>query len=543
MPDSTDLNPAMTPPAPRVVGICGAAIAGPTLALHLLSHPVLRTLFRPVLFDRSPAPVPVPVQVTGDGTSSPSSPPTNHHHHHHHQRAGASVALLPNGLHPLLTLGLGDAIRKHGYECGDLTFWSGPSSLDRDADAPLTHLKTMVNGFWSHDMQMGAMYFERAGLQSLLVDRVRELGGEVRWSKRAVRFEHLASFRNTTEEKDGRLHGQTRVGFANGTHLDVDLLVGADGGYSTVRRHILNLRDPDTSERRWLPDHMGMTGIYGISFADKMSASHNPERPFSESHSVWLPQGFLATGPCPGRMFRWDLILPEQTPPEPRPDSEEGSGAAPKDADYPPPDGERTEEPWHAAIASGQYPRSATTAILRAHQRLRYPFAGDFKTMLESAHRIIHTPLRQRVWKEDEIRWSAPGSAGGGGDVVLLGDAARLMLPTSGQGTGFAIEDATVLASMLLKHCGPSAVGTGTAPGAGGELRAAVEEYARLRVPRSEKMATAASWVGSVGLGSTRFYRLLRHYAAKMSPEADLKAKKTKDPWPMDARFDVDGAK
>ncbi|KAK2014321.1 FAD/NAD(P)-binding domain-containing protein [Colletotrichum eremochloae] len=505
----------MTLPAPRVVGICGAAIAGPTLALHLLSHPILRTLFRPVLFDQSS--VSAPVRATGDGSSSPSSSSTDHRHH---QRAGASVALLPNGLHPLLALGLGDAIRKHGSECSDLALWSGPSSLDCDADAPLTHLKTMVNGFWSHDMQMGAMYFERAGLQSLLIDRVCELGGELRWSKRAVRFEHLASSSSNTEVKDGHRDGQTRVSFADGTHLDVDLLVGADGGYSDVRRHILHLRNPDTSERRWLPDHMGMTGIYGISSADKTLASHIPERPFSESHSVWLPQGFLSTGPCPGRMIRWDLILPEQTPPEPQPDPAEDSSAASKDMDDLSPDVKRTEEQWHAAIAPGQYPRSTTIGILRAHLRLRHPFAGDFKTMLNSADRIIHTPLRQRVWKEEEIRWSP---LSGGGDVVLLGDAARLMLPTSGQGTGFAIEDATVLASMLLKHCRSSVVGTGNVPGAGGHLRAAIEEYARLRVPRSEKMATAASWVGSVGLGSTWYYRLLRKYATKMSPGVDLK--------------------
>ncbi|KZL64373.1 salicylate hydroxylase [Colletotrichum incanum] len=520
----------MQPPAPRIVGICGAAIAGPTLALHLLSHPVLRTLFRPILFDQSPA----PVQATTDGSSSSSSLSTNHH-----QRAGASVALLPNGLHPLLTLGLGDAIRKHGYECDDLTLWSGPSSLYSDLDAPLTHLKTMVNGFWSHDMQMGAMYFERAGLQSLLVNRVRELGGEVRWSKKAAYFEHLASSNSNMEEEDSHSNSQTRVGFADGTHLDVDLLVGADGGYSPVRRQILNLRNPDTSERRWLPDHMGMTGIYGISSADKMPASHVPERQFSESHSVWLPQGFLATGPCPGRMFRWDLILPEQTPPEPRPDPAEDSSTASKDTVRSSVERKGTEEPWHAAVLPSQYPTSATIAILRAHQRLHHPFAGDFKTMLNSADRIIHTPLRQRVWKEDEIQWSAPG---GGGSIVLLGDAARLMLPTSGQGTGFAIEDATVLAIMLLKRCGSSMNGTRTSSTAGSDLRAAVEDYARLRVPRSEKMASVASWVGSVGVGSTWFYRFLRHYAAKMSPGADLKVKKIKDPWPMDGRFNVDKA-
>ncbi|TKW48903.1 hypothetical protein CTA1_8565 [Colletotrichum tanaceti] len=502
------------------LGICGAAIAGPTLALHLLSHPVLRTLFRPILFDQSPAP--------GPATTGGSSP------NHHHQRAGASVALLPNGIRPLLALGLGDAIRTHGHECDDLSLWSGPSSLDRNPDAPLTHLKTMTNGFWSHEMRMGAVYFERAALQALLVDRVRELGGDVRWTKKAVCFEHLdpalASGEPRDDDDDHHAACRSRVGFADGTHLDVDLLVGADGGYSAVRRHILALRDPQTAARRWLPDHMGMTGIYGISSAEKMPVSHHPERPFSESHSVWLPRGFLATGPCPGKMFRWDLILPEKAAPETRADPADEETQA-----HHAKDGDGGEEPWHAAIAAGQYPRSVTVAILRAHLRLRHPFAGDFATMLASADRIIHTPLRQRVWRRDEIQWAASDTRGGAGPVVLLGDAARLMLPTSGQGTSFAIEDATVLAAALLRHCGPNAVGRG-----GGDIQAAVEEYAALRVPRSEKMAVVASWAGSVAVGSTWYYRVMRYLAAKLASGADLKDKKAKDPWPMDGRFNVE---
>ncbi|WYZ37878.1 hypothetical protein EsH8_II_001384 [Colletotrichum jinshuiense] len=530
----------MAHPAPRIVGICGAAIAGPTLALQLLSHPILRTLFRPVLFDQSPPPAPVRT-ASKESTAKPSpaySPsPANSNHR---QRAGASVALLPNGLYPLFNLGLVQALRRHGHECDDLTLWSGPSSLDHVPDAPLTHLKTMVNGMWSHDMQMGAMYFERASLQSLLVDRVRELGGEVRWSKKAIRFEPLSSSASAgTSSANHR--GQTRVTFADGTHFDVDLLVGADGGYSPVRRHILAQRDPKTAEQRWLPHSMGMTGIYGISSADRIPPTHAPERPFSESHSVWLPRGFLATGPCPGRMFRWDLILPESAPPSPwsAPDEAEPRPGA-SHASPPGAAGKGAEEAWQAAIVPGPYPKPTTVRILRSHLRLRHPFAGDFATMLATADRIIHTPLRQRVWKEDEIQCT---SASGGANVVLLGDAARLMLPTSGQGTGFAIEDATVLAGMLLKHAGPSSASS--APSAqnvtGDEgLGAAVEEYARLRRPRSERMAAAASWVGSVGVGSTWYYRLLRYCATKLTPGADLKTKKTRDPWPMNGRFDVE---
>ncbi|CAI0654409.1 unnamed protein product [Colletotrichum noveboracense] len=506
----------MNTPAPRTVGIIGAAIAGPTLALHLLTHPVLRTRFRPILFDQSPPPAPIPTASsksngTGTGPGSESSPSTTSHH----QRAGASVGLFPNGLHPLFSLGLGDALKKHGHECDDLALWFGEIT----EGCKLSHLKTARNGFWSHDFQLGAMYFERAGLQALLIDRVLQLGGEVKWSKKAVQFEAVPS-------SGGK---QTRVNFSDGTHIEVDLLVGADGGYSQVRRHLLNLRDPKTAEDRWLPDFMSTTGIYGISSADKMPSTHTPERPFTESQCIFLKEGFLATGPCPGRMFRWDLILPESTPPDPSSASLESETPVASTPSSPSAT-EGEQEPWLAAITPGQYPTSTTAEILRRHLRLKHPFTGDFETMLNSSDRIIHTPLRQRVWKEDEIQWT------GDGKIVLIGDAARLMLPTSGQGTGFAIEDATVLASMLLKHC----LTTEAEAGAEHGFSSALEEYARLRRPRSEKMATIASWIGVVGLGNTWYYKLLRYGSAKLTPGVDLKTKKNPDPWPMDGRFNVE---
>lgn len=37
----------------RTIAIDGVAIAGPTFTLQVLSHPILRARFRPVLFDRS----------------------------------------------------------------------------------------------------------------------------------------------------------------------------------------------------------------------------------------------------------------------------------------------------------------------------------------------------------------------------------------------------------------------------------------------------------------------------------------------------------
>lgn len=72
--------------------------------------------------------------------------------------------------------------------------------------------------------------------QSLLLDRVTELGGEILWDKK---LETIASDCSATN-----------LGFNDRTKASVDLLVGADGGWSEVRRHILRARDEVTAEKR-----------------------------------------------------------------------------------------------------------------------------------------------------------------------------------------------------------------------------------------------------------------------------------------------------
>lgn len=432
---------------PKTVAIIGSAIAGPTLALQILSNSVLRSAFRPILFDQTPAP--------GQEQGSKN-------------RAGATVGLFANGLYPLHRLGLKDVIRKRGFECGPLTLWNC------DYEGKGTLLSRQETAMWSSDLQTGVVYFERHALQSLLVERVQEMGGEVSWEKKAVGFETLAD-------------GKTKVSFADGSDASVDLLVGADGGYSAVRKFILKQRDAASAESRWLPDFMGLTGIYGVGTAPK---AKDATVDFGDSHCIWLDRGFLATGPCPDGKFRWDLVLPEKEPP---------AASTPLSPVSLGPDA----EPWQSLILPNQYPHESTVDTLREHLKVYHPYSGTFEGLVTSSDRIIRTPLRQRVWKEDEIQC---------GNVVLLGDAARLMMPTSGQGTGFAIEDATVLAKKLLKH---SSSDDG--------LRTALDEYARARVPRSKKMATAATMAAEMSTNSAWYWRAVRYLTSKIQVGGPVK--------------------
>ena len=426
---------------PKTVAIIGSAIAGPTLALQILSNSALRSAFRPILFDQSPAP----------GRENQTE----------RNRAGASVGLFANGLYPLHHLGLKDDILQKGFECRALSIWSS------DHEGNHERLAHQENAMWSPDLQTGVVYFERHALQSLLVDKVEALGGEVSWNKKATNFETLEN-------------GQTNVTFSDGTTMLVDLLVGADGGYSAVRKHVLNQRNKATAEQRWIPDFMGLTGFYGVGNAVKAA---NATGKASDSHCVWLEGGFLSSGPCPDGKVRWDLILLEREPP---------ASSSPLEPGSPSPDDER----WQSNILPSQYQYSSTVDILRKYRSVFHPYSGNLEALLNSSDRIIRSPLRQRVWKSDEIQC---------GNVALIGDAARLMLPTSGQGTGFAIEDATVLARNLLKHASTSEY----------SMRTALEDYARGRVPRSRKMATAASFAASMGTSTAWYWRAARYYGSK----------------------------
>lgn len=461
----------MASKAPKTIAIIGSAIAGPTLALQILSNPILRSAFRPVLFDQAAAP----------GLEG----------HNEKNRAGASVGLFSNGLYPLYRLGLEDVVKKRGYECGKMSTWSC------DYEGGHKRLSTQANVMWSHELQTGVMYFERRALQSLLVEKVKELGGDVFWAKKTTGFDALTN-------------GQTRVHFADGTDVAVDLLVGADGGFSSVRRFILDQRNSATAADRWLPDFMGLTGFYGLSTGVKAEGA---PAPFSDTQLLWLQRGFLASGPCPDGKIRWDLVLQEKKPPmsnsplESTPESTTGA------------------ERWQSAIIPSQYPYHSTVDILRKHENIFHPYSGTLGKLFGSADRIVRTPLRQRVWKQDEIQC---------GNAVLIGDAARLMMPTSGQGTGFAIEDATVLARELLKHA--------SSPN-DNNLRQALETYAQAREPRSKKMASAASVAASMSTSSGLFWRGLRYVSSRLQPDRREEKKPTKkDPWPFNERLDVDSS-
>jgi salicylate hydroxylase len=83
-----------------------------------------------------------------------------------------------------------------------------------------------------HEERHGAPYFQihRSDLHGALQQAVQELGGEIVLDAKAMRID---------EDADG-----ASVRFENGAHARAELLVGADGIKSVVRRHVIGPDEP-----------------------------------------------------------------------------------------------------------------------------------------------------------------------------------------------------------------------------------------------------------------------------------------------------------
>ena len=281
---------------------------------------------------------------------------------------GAAVALTANGTRELERLGLLHAIAANSTEPSELIWRDGRTGA-RVAAHPVAKGGAYRGRF-------GAPYFgiHRADLQ-------RVLGGA-----HGPERLHLGHRLVGIEERQGVV----RLDFAAGTSVEADVVIGADGSRSTVRRYV-------AGEER--AAYSGTSAFRGIVPASALQSLPDPR-----ALQFWMgPDAHLlhyAIGPDGADVNFFAVV----------------------------------EGPAH-------WPHTGWTAPIEGEPAAR-AFAGWHPAVVEMVTSVPHK-LR---WGLFTVRQPRSWRRGG---VVLLGDAAHGMLPHHGQGANLTIEDAVTLAELL----------------------------------------------------------------------------------------------
>ncbi|MFD3684018.1 FAD-dependent oxidoreductase [Nocardiopsis sp. NPDC058631] len=287
---------------------------------------------------------------------------------------GSHLSLAPNGLSVLDTLGLLDTVTAAAaFHSDRIEFRNGTGRLLGALDDRSAH----------QGEDLRTITITRGLLQKALADGAADHAVPVTYGKR------LVSHTDTG-------HG-VRVTFADGSTAEGDVLVGADGIHSPVRRSM----DPAAPE----PAYTGLLNLGG-----RLPPGALPATPEGTTRMVFGRRAFLGyqTG-AEGTLWFVNLPHPEPT----------AADTAPAQGWKEHVKGLFTDEQPHIAAALDQAEESAFTPL------------GVYD-IASLAH------------------WTR-------GRVALLGDAAHAMSSSSGQGASQALEDALVLAMCLRDVPDPAA--------------------------------------------------------------------------------------
>ncbi len=285
---------------------------------------------------------------------------------------GGGLNLAPNGMQVLAALGLAETIIRRGTIARTSIF------VD-ERGKPLGRL------LYGDPNRYGqpAVSMTRAALAETLADELDRAGVPIHYAKRV-----------TAVAEHG---GGVSITFADGDTVEGDLLIGADGVRSAVRRAIL----PDGP-------HPQYTGLIGIGGFTPLSAL--PPQPAGDVEALTYtfgPRGFFGHGGggC-GTMMWWSNLF-------------------------------RTREFTHDELT--RFDRGALQAELLSR------FKG-YHQPIEALIQNTDMLLRMNVYDIQSLpTWHK-------GRVLLIGDAAHAVSPNAGQGASMALEDAMCLA-MLLRDC------------------------------------------------------------------------------------------
>ncbi|VVD88972.1 salicylate hydroxylase [Pandoraea iniqua] len=292
-------------------------------------------------------------------------------------RVGADINLTPNAVRALDGLGVGNALRETAAQPSHRISrtWDSGEETSR-----LEMAQTAQTKYGAPQLTM-----HRADLLQALEQAVP--AESIALGKKLVAFE-APGIGET---------GRIRLSFADGTHDDVDVLIGADGIHSVVRTGLFG---PES------PEFTGVVAYRAVIPANKLDGVPN----LGAFTKWWGPDASSQIVTFPLNLGR-DIFVFATTAQD-----------------------SWTLESWTAP---------GDVLELRAMYADYHPEA---RALLDACDSVLKSALYVR---DPLPQWSR-------GRVSLLGDACHPMMPFMAQGAGMAIEDAVVM-SRHLAEVGPNA--------------------------------------------------------------------------------------
>ncbi|MDR3397303.1 MAG: FAD-dependent monooxygenase [Pandoraea sp.] len=285
-------------------------------------------------------------------------------------RVGADINLTPNAVRALDGLGVGDELRKTAAQPSHRIsrMWD-----TGETTSCLEMAQTAQTKYGAPQLTMHRADLLQALEQAVPADAIA-LG------KKLVSF----------EAPDAGETGGIRLTFADGTHDEVDVLIGADGIHSVVRRGLFG---PES------PEFTGVVAYRAVVPAEKLSGVPN----LGAFTKWWGPNPSSQIVTFPLNLGR-DIFVFATTPQD-----------------------SWTLESWTAP---------GDVHELRAIYADYHPEA---RALLDACDSVLKSALYVR---DPLPQWSRER-------MSLLGDASHPMMPFMAQGAGMAIEDAVVLSRHL----------------------------------------------------------------------------------------------
>ena len=279
---------------------------------------------------------------------------------------GSYFTISPNGLDALDSIGLLDLVKRDGLPTRRNVLWDATGGLlgSPGLGAPLPDGTV-------------AQTLKRSRLTRALIDEA---------IRRGIRVEFSRRFAGSTVNADGSV----TASFDDGSEATGDLLVGADGINSAVRRII----DPSAPTGRFV----GLTNFGGVT----RGVSVDVER--EAWHLIFGRRAFFGYIVAPNGDVVWFVNWPRQQ-------IEPSERAATDDATW--------KERLIELFVDDDGPA------------IELIQAGELELAADNTADLGHVP----VWHR--------------GPMVIIGDAAHAPSPTSGQGASMAAEDGVILAKAL----------------------------------------------------------------------------------------------